>query len=133
MVQGIQYNEKNKKIEVKKVLKLIVSRAGYGKTTYIQQRIKELVNDNKEAVLIIPEQKKRNDEIIIYYFLILSLNTFSLNQSLLNLLKKELQFKKYSPELVNMVSFVKNKYQQFFLLLYLYFIKSFHFLVILVF
>ena len=38
------------------MLKLIVSRAGYGKTTYIQQRIKELVNDNKEAVLIIPEQ-----------------------------------------------------------------------------
>ena len=96
--------------------------------------IKELnKNENLIDILIIPEQKKRNDEIIIYYFLILSLNTFSLNQSLLNLLKKELQFKKYSPELVNMVPFVKNKYQQFFLLLYLYFIKSFHFLVILVF
>ena len=96
--------------------------------------IKELnKNENLIDILIIPEQKKRNDEIIIYYFLILSLNIFSLNQSLLNLLKKELQFKKYSPELVNIVSFVKNKYQQFFLLLYLYFIKSFHFLVILVF
>ncbi|MBQ7128816.1 MAG: exodeoxyribonuclease V subunit gamma, partial [Clostridia bacterium] len=38
------------------LLKLIISRAGYGKTTYIQKRIKELVSENKEAVLIIPEQ-----------------------------------------------------------------------------
>ena len=56
LVQQKMYNEKNKIFEVKKVLKLIVSRAGYGKTTYIQKSIKELVNENKKAILIIPEQ-----------------------------------------------------------------------------
>lgn len=38
------------------MLQLIVSRTGYGKTTFIQNKIKELVQNKKEAVLIIPEQ-----------------------------------------------------------------------------
>ena len=38
------------------MLQLIVSRTGYGKTTFIQNKIKELVQNQKEVVLIIPEQ-----------------------------------------------------------------------------
>ncbi len=38
------------------MLQLIVSRTGYGKTTFIQNKIKELVQNKKEVVLIIPEQ-----------------------------------------------------------------------------
>lgn len=38
------------------MLGLIISRSGYGKTTLIIDRIKNLVNEQKEVVLIIPEQ-----------------------------------------------------------------------------
>ena len=38
------------------MLNLIISRTGYGKTTYIKEKIKELIEQKKEVVLIIPEQ-----------------------------------------------------------------------------
>lgn len=38
------------------MLNLIISRTGYGKTTYIKNKIRELCYQNKESVLIIPEQ-----------------------------------------------------------------------------
>ncbi|MBQ4156465.1 MAG: exodeoxyribonuclease V subunit gamma, partial [Clostridia bacterium] len=38
------------------MLNLIISRTGYGKTTYIKSKIKELVEQNEQLVLIIPEQ-----------------------------------------------------------------------------
>lgn len=38
------------------MLNLIISRTGYGKTTYIKEKIKELTKEKKYSVLIIPEQ-----------------------------------------------------------------------------
>ncbi|MGN0174264.1 MAG: PD-(D/E)XK nuclease family protein [Acutalibacteraceae bacterium] len=38
------------------MLNLIISRTGYGKTTYIKEKIKELVENDNEIILIIPEQ-----------------------------------------------------------------------------
>ena len=38
------------------MLNLIISRTGYGKTTYIKSKIKELVDKGEQLVLIIPEQ-----------------------------------------------------------------------------
>lgn len=38
------------------MLNLIISRTGYGKTTYIKKKIAELCNEDKEIILIIPEQ-----------------------------------------------------------------------------
>ena len=38
------------------MLNLIISRTGYGKTTYIKEKIKKLVDEDKQVFLIIPEQ-----------------------------------------------------------------------------